>query len=280
MNWIANMFKRTDNQQTTPKTAEQQIQEWVDKNDTSKPLCIKDCSLQTLPPLPQNVKSLYLVAVDLETLELPASLETLLLQNLTLTTVPSLPSTLTNLTYQYVTIPSLPTHPPMLTHLEIERMNIDALPDFPASLETLKCVGLINVTSLPALPSTLRNFCCTHIKLNSLPPLPDSIQVLDLRNMPMRIIPTFPQSLTECRIWLVLDSFPSPPPNVRMITMPENTEAPLTLKMCHFHDKEWNGVCKETKYIEAWKNHCIHNETPLEYYNKWKEAFDKNNQQT
>ena len=78
--------------------------------------------------------------------------------------------------------------------LKLSLLNLTSLPRLPNSLKRLDCYGN-KLISLPTLPNSLERLDCFSNKLISLPTLPNSLKRLDCFNNKLISLPTLPESL-------------------------------------------------------------------------------------
>ena len=103
------------------------------------------------------------------------------INNMNLTSLPTLPSTLTWLSCSGNKLTSLPTLPSTLTELYCSDNQLTSLPTLPSTLTTLYCSNN-KLTSLPTLPSSLTHLYCNNNPLRTLPKLPKSLLYFDFSN--------------------------------------------------------------------------------------------------
>lgn len=120
------------------------------------------------------------------------ALETLVLNNNAITSIPSLPNTLEYLHCKQNLLTSLPASlPASLIHIDCAANVITALPTLPPILRTLTCDSN-QITALPVLPNTLEAIFCSHNLLTALPTLPDSLENLACNYNQITHLPALP----------------------------------------------------------------------------------------
>jgi Leucine-rich repeat (LRR) protein len=79
-------------------------------------------------------------------------------------------------------------------------------------------ISMLNITSIPELPSTITRFSCYRTRISVLPELPSGLQFLSCGNTPLTSLPELPSDLrslycskTEIR------TLPELPPNIRSL---------------------------------------------------------------
>ena len=177
--------------------------------------------LETLPPLPSNLKVLVcknnqllrlpdlptgLVSLDcaknelLALPELPSTLETLLCGRNQLQSIPSVPKTLRSLDCHMNKISYLPELNEGLINLSCASNELRSIPELPSTLKYFAC-GANPLQSLPSLPNGLVQLYCNHTKLSTLPDLPKTLLVLECGANELTKLPLLPPGLVrlECR---------------------------------------------------------------------------------
>lgn len=137
------------------RKAQQRIDAWIASGDTETTLILNDLNLNSLPPLPKNLKRLHC-------------------SDNNLTSLPALPENLTVLRINSNKLTSLPTLPNSLVILQCDNNTLTNLPTLPEHLIELYCEHNI-LTRLPKLPNTLTDLACYNNKLSSLPAIPNSL---------------------------------------------------------------------------------------------------------
>ena len=123
--------------------------------------------------LPPNLKCLILKCTPFETVDLPLSLSTLLVEKCA-----------DNLNI---------LHLENLTNLNYTNQSCE-LPELPPNLKELHC-SYCKFTRLPVLPTKLNMLFCFDCKLEALPELPSSLQYLRIHNNPIKTLPALPVGL-------------------------------------------------------------------------------------
>ncbi|EBJ4737552.1 E3 ubiquitin--protein ligase [Salmonella enterica] len=112
--------------------------------------------------------------------------------------------------------------------LYVGRVGLTTLPDhLPPHITTLFIPGN-NLTSLPALPSGLRELSVSYNQLTSLPPLPSGLWKLSVFNNQLASLPPLPSGLQT--LWAYrnqLPSLPALPPGLRDLSVSHNQLASL-----------------------------------------------------
>ncbi|EAZ2785264.1 E3 ubiquitin--protein ligase [Salmonella enterica] len=112
--------------------------------------------------------------------------------------------------------------------LYVGRVGLTTLPDhLPPHITTLFIPGN-NLTSLPALPSGLRELSVSYNQLTSLPPLPSGLWKLSVFNNQLASLPALPSGLQT--LWAYrnqLPSLPALPPGLRDLSVSHNQLASL-----------------------------------------------------
>ncbi|EBA9645446.1 E3 ubiquitin--protein ligase [Salmonella enterica] len=110
----------------------------------------------------------------------------------------------------------------------LERAGLTTLPDhLPPHITILFILGN-NLTSLPALPSGLRELSVSYNQLTSLPPLPSGLWKLSVFNNQLASLPPLPSGLQT--LWAYhnqLPSLPALPPGLRDLSVSHNQLASL-----------------------------------------------------
>jgi len=148
-----------------------------------KLLRLLDCTkneLTQIPKLPESLKILHLGYNHLVALpRLPENIEIITCNNNELTELPLQLQELVSLETLIVDnnpLTSLPVLPKNLKRLNCENNNLTVLPALPESLSSLNCSNN-NLTDLPSLPQRLRVLNCSDNNLTTLPPLPSTIDL-------------------------------------------------------------------------------------------------------
>ncbi|HGB6230001.1 TPA: NEL-type E3 ubiquitin ligase domain-containing protein [Salmonella enterica subsp. houtenae serovar 1,40:z4,z23:-] len=87
--------------------------------------------------------------------------------------------------------------PPHIIKLVIPRNNLTSLPALPSALRELKVSGNPQLTSLPALPSELQELWVSGSQLTSLPALPPELKTLWAYGNQLASLPALPPELRE-----------------------------------------------------------------------------------
>ena len=108
------------------------------------------------------------------------------------------------------------------TILECKSINLSILPALPSSLKIFKC-DFNNLTSLPTLPNTLTYLSCYYNNLTSLPTLPNTLRTIDCGQNYLTSLPALPSSLDTlfCGFNL-LATLPTLPSNLRYLYCGKN----------------------------------------------------------
>lgn len=182
---------------------------------------ILDCGntyATALPALPSTLTSLDCDGNQLTSLPaLPATLTILNCDRNQITALPSLPPSLEDLGCSFNQLTSIPVLPGGLKRLICNHNQISSYPTFPNTLEFLNCkknpaITLPNLattslhylycdssqfTTLPALPSVLREIHADYGQMTSLPTLPDSLVYLSCKNHQLTSLPALPDTLKD-----------------------------------------------------------------------------------
>ncbi|EDP8931673.1 E3 ubiquitin--protein ligase, partial [Salmonella enterica subsp. arizonae] len=110
----------------------------------------------------------------------------------------------------------------------LERAGLTTLPDHLPPHITILFIPGNNLTSLPALPSGLRELSVSYNQLTSLPPLPSGLWKLSVFNNQLASLPPLPSGLQT--LWAYhnqLPSLPALPPGLRDLSVSNNQLASL-----------------------------------------------------
>ncbi|EGC6140621.1 E3 ubiquitin--protein ligase [Salmonella enterica] len=110
----------------------------------------------------------------------------------------------------------------------VERAGLTTLPDHLPPHITILFIPDNNLTSLPALPSGLRELSVSYNQLTSLPPLPSELWKLSVFNNQLASLPALPSGLQT--LWAYrnqLPSLPALPPGLRDLSVSHNQLASL-----------------------------------------------------
>ncbi|EJC5332963.1 E3 ubiquitin--protein ligase [Salmonella enterica] len=110
----------------------------------------------------------------------------------------------------------------------LERAGLTTLPDHLPPHITILFIPGNNLTSLPALPSGLRELSVSYNQLTSLPPLPSGLWKLSVFNNQLASLPALPSGLQT--LWAYrnqLPSLPALPPGLRDLSVSHNQLASL-----------------------------------------------------
>ncbi|EIG8311257.1 E3 ubiquitin--protein ligase [Salmonella enterica] len=110
----------------------------------------------------------------------------------------------------------------------LERAGLTTLPDHLPPHITILFIPGNNLTSLPALPSGLRELSVSYNQLTSLPPLPSGLWKLSVFNNQLASLPPLPSGLQT--LWAYrnqLPSLPALPPGLRDLSVSHNQLASL-----------------------------------------------------
>ncbi|EAA8371824.1 E3 ubiquitin--protein ligase [Salmonella enterica] len=110
----------------------------------------------------------------------------------------------------------------------VERAGLTTLPDHLPPHITILFIPDNNLTSLPALPSGLRELSVSYNQLTSLPPLPSGLWKLSVFNNQLASLPPLPSGLQT--LWAYrnqLPSLPALPPGLRDLSVSHNQLASL-----------------------------------------------------
>ncbi|EIR1989124.1 E3 ubiquitin--protein ligase [Salmonella enterica] len=105
----------------------------------------------------------------------------------------------------------------------VERAGLTTLPDHLPPHITILFIPDNNLTSLPALPSGLRELSVSYNQLTSLPPLPSGLWKLSVFNNQLASLPPLPSGLQT--LWAYrnqLPSLPALPPGLRDLSVSHN----------------------------------------------------------
>ena len=129
-----------------------------------------------------------------ELIELPDTLETVNCQWGLILSLPPLPPQLKHLYVTRHPLASLPVLPDGLLNLDCFDNQLTALPSLPPSLLTLACGGNA-LTLLPPLPNGMTYLGCQNNQLTELPVLPTTLTTLYAQNNQLTDMPTLPTGL-------------------------------------------------------------------------------------
>ncbi|EAV6589572.1 E3 ubiquitin--protein ligase, partial [Salmonella enterica] len=110
----------------------------------------------------------------------------------------------------------------------VERAGLTTLPDHLPPHITILFIPDNNLTSLPALPSGLRELSVSYNQLTRLPPLPSGLWKLSVFNNQLASLPALPSGLQT--LWAYrnqLPSLPALPPGLRDLSVSHNQLASL-----------------------------------------------------
>jgi Leucine-rich repeat (LRR) protein len=179
---------------TDYERAQDQIESWKRSGSEGSTLFLCDLKISKLPPLPHNLKDLYIQNTEIEELPevLPPTLHTLICYSTKLKKLPSsLPSTLTRLYLACCNLTEISVPlPETLIDLYINRSQIAKLPPLPSRLDILRCENMPLLTELPELPDTLDSLCISDTRISKLPDrLPARLRLIYMENTPIRKLP-------------------------------------------------------------------------------------------
>ncbi len=102
--------------------------------------------------------------------------------------------------YTYNTFNEIPNYDDII-FMECYCNNLTSLPELPTSLRELYCWDN-QLTSLPELPNSLRTLWCYNNQLTSLPNIPNKLRTLNCGINQITLLPDMPNSLKilNCRI--------------------------------------------------------------------------------
>lgn len=147
------------------------------------------CNISTLPILPPNLKYLDIQYNFIKQLALPNSLEYLDCGHNPIFNLPSLPTNLKELRYREGVCSSVP---PLPTGLELLGLTycsfLTSLPALPSTLKRLY-VDHSSLTSLPSLPNSITILNASYTFITEIQNIPDSIFYMDFGNTPLRYLP-------------------------------------------------------------------------------------------
>jgi len=149
---------------------------------------------------------------NLKILEFPPSLDTLILIECSIDSLPQLPSGLLYLVIQYNDLTVLPNMPVALKVLTCSFNSLQSLPQLSDSLIYLDC-SFNQLTTLPSpLPQGLIELYCYDNDIYTLPPLPPFLEKLNVGQNQLTYIAAVPNSLKyfNC-IWNQVSSLPAFP---------------------------------------------------------------------
>jgi Leucine-rich repeat (LRR) protein len=156
------------------------IERWKELNDPDEHMSICFTSITSLPPLPDNLKSLSIKGSNVK--EIPEGV---------------LPLTLEYLDVSHTPLEKLPTLPPNLKELMAIEIYCEEFPPFPPSLQKVVCF-YTPLKRLPELPEGFVEFDCDDAKLETVPRLPKSLKILKLGNC--KEVPEFQEGLESLKI--------------------------------------------------------------------------------
>jgi len=168
---------------------------------------------------------------------------TLSVEMLNITSLPSLPSTIKYLYCNNTKITKLPPLPPMLKMLDVEHTELVELPPLPTQLEKLNCNNT-KITELPPLPTHLEELYCCYTKITELPPLPTSLRTLFISGMRITKLPPLPPNLISFVCFSTqITELPPLPASLEKLNCPEQVSEipplPASLKYlnCEYNNK-------------------------------------------
>jgi Leucine-rich repeat (LRR) protein len=156
------------------------IERWKELNDPDEHMSICFASITSLPPLPENLKSLSIKGSNVK--EIPEG---------------QLPSTLEYLDVSHTPLEKLPQLPPNLKELMAIEIYCEEFPPFPPSLQKVVCF-YTPLKRLPELPEGFEEFDCDDAKLKTVPRLPKSLRKFKVGKC--KEVPEFQEGLESLKI--------------------------------------------------------------------------------
>ena len=157
--------------------------------------CNRTWALKYIKCLPPNLRSFQCVTSVLESLvSFPSTLQTCIIRQTNLHSLPPLPSDLIRLDCSHNGLRSIGNLPYTLRVLNISHTYINVLPPLPYGLTDLD-VSHTHLTELPDLPDCLEFLNCAHTYIKILPTLHRRLRKLDISNTCIRSLPNIPNGL-------------------------------------------------------------------------------------
>ena len=178
-------------------------------------LCLNNLALDNFPPVPTNIKGIYVencYAADFKT---PEHLENLAIQNSTLTSLTLnegliflgfnrcsftnfvVPKSLLTYSQNHSPIKTLPVLPEGLLSLSVDHTELEELPSLPPRLEQLHCGNNERLKAIPVLPPTIKGIHAMNCTFESFQTIPDGCVKIILNNNNLTTFPSIPESVKE-----------------------------------------------------------------------------------
>lgn len=199
---------------------------WLD-GESLKKLSIHACRIREVRGLSESLKSLHVYHSNIEYIELPPYLESLVINVDDRDSHPDLspfPETLSMLSLRMRHLRDLPPLPTGLTKLCTAGSGFQLPASLPPKLKELNCFEMVNVAVLPPLPASLTYLDCANNRIHRLPELPPRLQYLDCSaNYIEGELPAFPPALQylDCSRNLI-NALPRLPPRLRRLVCAVN----------------------------------------------------------
>jgi len=165
-----------------------------------------------------------------------------------------------------------------LTLLDCRYNQITTLPALPSGLKELYCVDN-QLTSLPELPSSLIKLSCGSNRLASLPVLPLNLSELQCNGNFLTSLPALPTSLLRLYCYEnQLSELPALPPGLLLLWCQDNqlTSIDVTDLQLERLDCRWNNMTSESDVIGftgEWTRHTFifnpQNTEPTHFWSTW-----------
>ena len=186
-------------------------------------LIIWNNPINSLPVLSGSLRSVYIYNNQFTSLPiLPDSVTTLVFNGNPLTSIPHLPLHLRELHLTNDMLYSLPALPASIDTFYCDQNYLSSLPTLPDSLTYIDC-SYNALTSLPTLPANLRTLACVYNNLTTLPALPASIYAVDLTSNRLVSLPALPASLHALDVpYNQISDLPALPAQLRILLCDSN----------------------------------------------------------
>uniref|UniRef100_A0A6C0DHM0 Leucine-rich repeat protein n=1 Tax=viral metagenome TaxID=1070528 RepID=A0A6C0DHM0_9ZZZZ len=178
-------------------------------------LCLNNLALDNFPPLPANIKGIYVENCHMADFKTPEHLENLAIQNSTLTSLTLnegltflgflkcsftdfvLPKSLLTYSQNHSPIKTLPVLPEGLLSLSVDNTDLKELPPLPPRLEQLHCGNNPWLKTIPPLPATIKEIHAMNNSFESFQTIPDGCVKILLNNNLLTAFPSIPESVKE-----------------------------------------------------------------------------------
>jgi hypothetical protein len=216
--------------------------------------CNRSWHLKYIKCLPPNLRSFQCITSVLQSLvSLPNSLQTCIIRQTNLHSLPPLPSDLIRLDCSHNGLTYIGKLPYTLRVLNISHTGINHLPPLPYGLIDLD-VSHTPLTEMPDLSDCLEFLNCAHTNIKFIPTLNRRLRKLDISNTRIRSLPSIPNSLNiiHCSAEFLDAQFEIIPANLIEIGC-TCTQDPGTCFSCYYtaqsHPKTYQTVFPKWKQI-------------------------------